>query len=69
MLVVCPECGAEISNYSEICVKCGFPLKKFMEDNNLNDFEHIKICPKCGDINGSEYPKDGVQYIFQMYRM
>lgn len=59
MLVVCPECGAEISNYSETCVKCGFPLKKFMEDNNLNDFEHIKICPKCGYTNGSAYPKDG----------
>lgn len=27
MLVVCPECGAEISQYSETCVKCGFPLK------------------------------------------
>ena len=58
MLVVCPECGAEISHYSEACVQCGFPLKKFMEDNNLNDFEHVKICPKCGYTNGSEHPND-----------
>lgn len=59
MLVVCPECGAEISQYSETCVKCGFPLKKFMDDNGLNDFEHVKICPKCGYTNGSAYPEDG----------
>lgn len=35
------------------------PLKKFMEDNGLDDFEHIKICPKCGDINFSDHIKDG----------
>ena len=56
MLVVCPECGAEISQYSETCVKCGFPLKKFMDDNGLNDFEHVKICPKCGCTNSSTIP-------------
>ena len=60
MLVVCPECGAEISQYSETCVKCGFPLKKFMDDNGLNDFEYVKICPKCGCTNCSESPQDGV---------
>ena len=60
MLVVCPECGAEISQYSETCVKCGFPLKKFMDDNGLNDFEHVKICPKCGCTNSRAYPQDGV---------
>ena len=60
MLVVCPECGAEISQYSETCVKCGFPLKNFMDDNGLNDFEHVKICPKCGCTNSSAYPQDGV---------
>lgn len=27
MLVVCPECGAEISHHVETCIKCGFPLK------------------------------------------
>lgn len=59
MLIVCPECGAEISQYSETCVQCGFPLKRFMEDRGLDDFEHIKICPKCGYTNGSAYPKDG----------
>lgn len=59
MLVVCPECGAEISQYSETCIKCGFPLKKFMEDNGLDDFEDIKICPKCGNLNFSDHIKDG----------
>lgn len=54
MLVVCPECGAEISHHAEICIKCGFPLEKFMEENGLDDFEHIKICPKCGTTSGED---------------
>lgn len=25
-LIVCPECGKEISDKSEVCIHCGFPL-------------------------------------------
>lgn len=25
-LIVCPECGKEISDKSEACIHCGFPL-------------------------------------------
>lgn len=27
-LIKCPECGKEISDKSEQCINCGFPLKK-----------------------------------------
>lgn len=55
-LVVCPECNNEISQYAESCPQCGFPIQKFMNEKGLNDFEHIKICPKCGSTNGSSMP-------------
>lgn len=53
---MCPECQSEISQYAETCPKCGFPIQKYMEENNLNDFEHVKICPVCGNTNGSTVP-------------
>ncbi len=27
MLIECPECGRQISDKSEICVQCGYPIK------------------------------------------
>lgn len=27
-LIKCPECGKEISDKSEVCIHCGFPIKK-----------------------------------------
>ena len=27
-LMKCPECGREISDQSETCIHCGYPLKK-----------------------------------------
>lgn len=38
-LINCPECGKEISNRSEICINCGYPIKK------------TNIC----NVNGNEY--------------
>lgn len=49
-LVICPECNAEVSQYSESCPSCGFPIKNFMEDNKLTDINSVLICPKCSDI-------------------
>lgn len=51
-LVICPECQEKISQYSEKCIHCGFPIQKFLIDNHLDDFEHFKICPKCGNTEG-----------------
>ena len=27
-LIKCPECGKELSDKSEICINCGYPIKK-----------------------------------------
>lgn len=42
MLIKCPECGKEISDNSEICIHCGFPLNNQLKNN---------VCI----INGIEY--------------
>lgn len=31
-LIKCPECGKEISDKSEICVNCGFPIKNYLKE-------------------------------------
>lgn len=48
-LIKCPECGKEISDKSENCVNCGFPLHK-KEDN-------IYFCKSCHKQNeiGTDY--------------
>ena len=40
----CPNCQASVSDTAKFCVKCGFNIKKFEEDNAAN--EHF--CPDCG---------------------
>ena len=29
-LITCPECGREVSNQSQICPHCGFPISKYI---------------------------------------
>ncbi len=29
-LITCPECNASISDKANVCIKCGFPIKKDM---------------------------------------
>lgn len=31
MLVICPECRGKVSDQAEVCVHCGFPIKKRMD--------------------------------------
>lgn len=33
MLIKCPECSKEISDSSEVCIHCGFPLKTKNSNN------------------------------------
>lgn len=49
-LVICPECKNDVSQYAESCPTCGFPIKQFMESNNLNDVNKVFICPKCANV-------------------
>ena len=30
-IINCPECGKEISNLADVCIHCGFPVKKYVE--------------------------------------
>ena len=32
-LIICPECGKQVSDKAEICVGCGYPIAKYMEKN------------------------------------
>lgn len=36
MLIKCPECNNEISDKSEICIHCGYPIKNEMEQEANN---------------------------------
>lgn len=47
-LIKCPECGKDISDMSQICIHCGFPLSKKHNDN---------ICV----INNKEYDLEDIK--------
>lgn len=40
-MIKCPECGKDISNESEKCIYCGFPIKK----------DDMVVCRFCGVMN------------------
>lgn len=56
-LIHCPKCGKEISDKSEKCIHCGYPIRQsgiyetidnkeyelnFLKDNALSKFDKIK---------------------------
>lgn len=58
-LIICPECKNKISQYSETCQFCGFPLKKILTKQNITDLSKTLICPKCGAYDYiCEYTED-----------
>lgn len=54
-LIKCPECGKEISDKSEICVNCGFPIKNFLVEDENSDKEQVVRSEIC---NSSNNPKE-----------
>lgn len=57
-LIECPECHKSVSNQSEVCIHCGYPIKR-----ELKQIEKIAaVCPKCGNaiavLNGPSYAQD-----------
>lgn len=59
-LIKCAECGKEISDKSEVCIHCGYPIKKevvkeeiVMDDSEVESQEEqfFTICKKCGNFN------------------
>lgn len=48
MLIKCPECSKEVSDQSEICIHCGYPLLKNRR-SSITEFH--KKCPICHNDN------------------
>lgn len=46
-LIKCPECGKEISDKAEVCIHCGYPVKKM--DENIPP--QVDKCPMCETKN------------------
>ena len=44
-LVKCPECGKEISDQSETCIHCGYPLKKESKETENPSTEEKAVSP------------------------
>lgn len=38
-LINCPECGKEISDKSNVCIHCGYPISKYLEDKRRREEE------------------------------
>ena len=43
-LIKCPECEKEISDKSEICIHCGYPVKDFFLSDIENVLSKINLC-------------------------
>lgn len=60
-LIKCPECGKEISDKADVCIGCGFPIKKYVENReNYSESKNeeqttvddgIIVCKSCGEKN------------------
>ena len=47
-LIKCPECGKEVSDKSEICIGCGYPIAKYAK-------EQEQVTPQYEDKYGRQY--------------
>lgn len=45
MLIKCPECGKEISDKTDKCIHCGYPIR--VQKAQKASLSHMP-CPKCG---------------------
>lgn len=52
-IVICPECGKQLSQHAEMCPGCGFPIKKFITEHNLMNLDKVTVCPKCANTHDS----------------
>lgn len=49
----CPECNKDISDKAELCIHCGYPIKRILSNEQLY-FDYSMTCPVC-HRNGFEY--------------
>lgn len=53
MLIKCPECQKEVSDQAEVCIHCGFPLKKVPQNEAESPSTKklsIQRCLKCRKV-------------------
>lgn len=67
MLIICPECGKEISDKSDKCIHCGYPISKtktniVIVNNKEYDFTNILL----GINSESQTPASFVRMISDM---
>lgn len=53
-LINCPECGKEISDKSDKCINCGFPIRN---EEHTTEKENYVFCNNCNTENniGDDY--------------
>ena len=44
-IIFCPECGTQVSDKAEKCIKCGFPLQQRVNISKMPSLERINTAP------------------------
>lgn len=58
LMVHCPGCKKAVSYYADTCPDCGFPIRKFISEHNIQDIKKVHVCPKCANLYaGINYEK------------
>lgn len=42
-LIFCPECGTQVSEYAQQCVKCAYPIKTRLANETSDDNNQIEV--------------------------
>lgn len=63
-LVKCPDCGTEISDVAETCVKCGRPMGPRGLGDNGKIIKGGAWCPNCGNKDSFKKTQAGCFYWF-----
>lgn len=58
-LIICPECGRQISDKAEYCVGCGYPIKEMVVDNR-SEIE------KLVDLVWKKYPYSKTKAVIEL---
>lgn len=54
-LISCPECGNSISDKSERCIHCGYPIKEYIEKETPKETKQVDLSNRICIINGRKY--------------
>lgn len=62
-LIICPECGKEISDKATVCIHCGYPIKKVENPHISKKYVYMYMSNSCLSNPFKEFNehKEGVQ--------